>query len=154
MIKELRINQAITADKVLLIDAQGQSQGIVNIDQALYLAFEAGLDLVEVNPHSQPSVVKIIDYGKYQYNIQKQQAKQKSKSKGPEIKEIRSSFKISEHDLDFKIKQARKFFQAGDKVRLSLRLVGREMKFQQKVREMFEKFALQTEAVFEEKIGR
>src|SRR3972149_11611735 len=152
MIKELKINQEIRTDKVLLIDAQGKSQGAVNIDQALYLAFEAGLDLVEVNPHSQPPVVKIIDYGKYQYSIQKQQAKQKSKSRGPEIKEIRLSFKISEHDLDFKINQAKKFFFAGDKVKLSLRLVGREMKFQEKVRGLFEKFALRAGADFEERI--
>lgn len=141
-IKELKVNQEISAQDVYLIDQDGQSQGKVSLDQAMLLAFEAGLDLVEVNAGKDFPITKIMDYGKYRYSQEKLLSKQKSKSKGPDIKEIRLSFKINQHDLDFKIKQAQKFLNAGDKVKVVVKLVGREMMYSQKVTEIINDFKL------------
>lgn len=145
----MKINQKISAPEVFLIDAEGKPQGVVNIDQALYLAYESGLDLVEVNSSSRPPVVKIIDYGKYRYAQEKQESKQRSKSKGPEIKEIRLGLKISEHDLDFKIRQAQKFLDNGDKIKVTVKLIGREMKFQEKAHQLIEEFRSKIAGTFE-----
>jgi len=139
---------------VFLIDAEGVTQGVVNIDQALYLAFEAGLDLVQVNANSNPPVVKIMDHGKYRYTQGKQESKQKSKSKGPELKEIRLGLKINQHDLDFKIKQAERFLEEGNKVKLTVKLIGREMMFGNKVHDLVNNFASRAKASPETKIER
>jgi translation initiation factor IF-3 len=139
---------------VFLIDALGKQQGVVNIDQALYLAYEAELDLVLINANSNPPVVKIMDYGKYRYAQEKQESKQKSKSKGPETKEIRLSLKIDKHDLDFKTKQAERFIAEGNKVKLAIKLIGREMMFQNKVRELIDKFCQKVGAQVESPIER
>lgn len=137
-----------------MIDAEGKRQGAVSIDQALYLAYDAGLDLVLVNAGSTPPVAKIIDYGKYRYAQEKQESKQKSKSKGSETKEIRLSLKIDEHDLNFKTKQAEKFIAEGDKVKLGVKLIGREMMFQNKIRELVEDFCRRANAQVESPIER
>lgn len=139
---------------MFLIDADGIAQGVVNIDQALYLAYEAGLDLIEVNANAKPPVTKIMDYGKYRYVQGKQESKQKSKSKGPELKEIRLSLKINQHDLDFKIKQARRFLEDGDKVKLTVKLIGREMMFANKVHDLINNFANQAQAKPETRLER
>jgi len=139
----------------MLIDHEGKPQGVVGLDQALYLAYENELDLVQVGS-SNPPVVKIMDYGKYRYSQEKQESKQKVKSKGPEIKEVRLSLKISSHDLDFKTKQAKKFLKNGDKVKVTVKLMGREMMFASRVREILENFRAQAEGEFEgsvEKLG-
>ena len=139
---------------MFLIDADGVSQGVVNIDQALYLAYEANLDLVEVNANAKPPVTKIMDYGKYRYMQEKQASKQKSRSKGPEIKEIRLGLKINQHDLDFKIRQAQRFLSQGDKVKLTVKLIGREMMFQSKVNNLINNFLKQAQAISETKVER
>ncbi len=139
-IKELKINQEISSPELRLIDENGKQLGVVSRDQAMYLAYEAELDLAEVNSNSNPPVAKIMDYGKYRYAQEKLESKQKSRSRGPETKEIRLSFKINQHDLDFKKKQAIKFLSDGDKVKISLRLIGREMAFKEKVRDILENF--------------
>ncbi len=139
---------------MFLIDANGVACGVVNIDQALYLAFEEGLDLVEVNPNSNPPVTKIMDYGKYRYAQEKQESKQKSKSKGPELKEIRLGLKINQHDLNFKIKQAQKFLEDGNKVKLTVKLVGREMMFAGRVHDLVNNFTSRAQAEPETKIER
>lgn len=118
------------------------------------MAHEAGLDLAEVNSLASPPVVKILDYGKYRYSLEKQLSRQKSKSKGPEIKEIRLSLKISPHDLDFKLKQAQRFLGSGDKVRVVVKLVGREMMFSPKARELIENFRKKVLAEYETSIER
>lgn len=105
----------------------------------MYLAHEADLDLVQVS-FSNPPVVKILDYGKYLYSQKKLESKQKTKSKSPEIKEVRISLKIDPHDLDFKTKQAQKFLQNGDKVKVAVKLLGREMMFAHRVRDLLNKF--------------
>jgi len=139
---------------VRLIDANGVQQGVVNIDQALYLAFESELDLVLVNASSNPPVAKIIDYGKYRYAQEKQESKQKAKSKGTETKEIRLSLKIDEHDLAFKTKQAERFIKDGDKVKLGIKLIGREMMFQNKVRQLVDDFCQRSGAQVESPVER
>ena len=128
--------------------------GVASIDQARLLAYEAGLDLVEVNSSTTPPVVKIMDHGKYRYSQEKQESRQKSKSKGPAIKEVRLSLKISEHDLDFKTRQAQKFLSSGDKVKVAVRLIGREMMFRHKAYEMIENFRKNIAAEFESPVER
>jgi len=137
----------------LLIDEFGKPFGKVSRDQAFYLAYESDVDLVQVSS-SIPPVVKMMDYGKYRYLQEKLEAKQKTKSKAPEIKEIRLSLKINAHDLDFKIKQAQKFLNSGDKVKVAVKLIGREMIFQAKVREMLENFQTQSGGKFDGAIER
>lgn len=157
-IKELKINQAIDANEVILIDQEGKSQGKVSLDQALYLAYENDLDLVQVSapPAGGAPVVKIMDYGKYRYAQAKQQSRQKVHTRTPEIKEIRIGLKINPHDLDFKMRQAQKFLESGDKVKITVKLMGREMMFRNRVQEILENFKNQTNAEFEgpmEKLG-
>ncbi|MBM2820528.1 MAG: bacterial translation initiation factor-3 [Candidatus Berkelbacteria bacterium] len=120
----------------------------------MILAYEAGLDLVEVNIGANPPVVKIMDYGKYRYSQEKQESKQKSKSRGPELKEIRLSAKISQHDFDFKAKQAQKFLLDGDKVKVGVKLIGREMMFSKRAFDMIENFRDTIGAVNESKVER
>lgn len=141
-----------------MIDQDGKSQGKTNLDQALYLAYENGLDLVQVSgpPAGGPPVVKIMDYGKYRYAQEKQESRQKVKTRAPEIKEIRLGLKINPHDLDFKIRQAQKFLEDGDKVKITVKLMGREMMFSSRVKEILEDFKNQSQAEFEgsiEKLG-
>lgn len=95
-----------------------------------------------------------MDYGKYRYAQEKQESKQKSKSKGPEMKEIRLSLKISPHDLEFKTRQTQKFLDDGDKVKISVKLIGREMMFREKAYQMIEEFRKNTSAEFESKVER
>lgn len=137
----------------MLIDENGKPFGKVSRDQAFYLAYESEVDLVQVSS-SIPPVVKMMDYGKYRYLQEKLEAKQKTKSKAPEIKEVRLSLKINAHDLDFKIKQAQKFLNSGDKVKVAVKLIGREMMFQAKVKEMLENFRTQSNGLFDGPIER
>lgn len=95
-----------------------------------------------------------MDYGKYRYAQEKQESKQKSKSKGPEIKEIRLSLKISSHDLDFKTRQAERFLNEGDKVKVTVKLIGREMMYREKAREMIENFRQNTKTEYESPMER
>lgn len=154
-IKELKINHEIDAEKVFLIDQKGKAQGAVSLDQAQFLAYEAELDLVQINS-ANPPVIKIMDYGKYRYAQEKQESRQKVKTKAPEIKEVRISLKINAHDLDFKTKQAKRFLESGDKVKIVVKLIGREMMFSNRVREVLEKFKILSGGEFEgsiEKMG-
>jgi len=109
--------------------------------QALAMAREKGLDLVEINPTNRPPICKIMDYGKHKYDLSKKQKEQKSRQKECELKEVRLTLKISDHDLSYKAKQAREFFDKGDKVRASLRLRGRENVFYTQAFQVFEKFS-------------
>jgi translation initiation factor IF-3 len=109
--------------------------------KALSMAQEKGLDLVEINPTSRPPICKIMDFGKYKYDLSKKQKEQKSRQKVIELKEVRLTLKISDHDLSYKAKQAREFFDKGDKVRVSLRLRGRENVFYTQAFQVFEKFS-------------
>lgn len=110
----------------MLIDEQGKSLDVVSRDQALILAYEKGLDLVEVGPASKPPVARIVDYGKYQYTKQKKQQKAKAHQKESLLKEVKLGYKTDHHDFQTKAKKAREFLAQGHKVRIFMVLRGRE----------------------------
>ena len=115
---------------VQLIDQDGQNRGVVAYFDALTLAEEAGLDLVEIAPNSDPPVCKILDYGRFRFNEQKKQAEARKKQKTVEVKEIKLRPGIDKHDYDVKMKAVQRFFEEGDKVKVTLRFRGREMAHQ------------------------
>jgi translation initiation factor IF-3 len=125
-----RINREIRVREVQLIDAEGQNRGVVPILEAQQIADEAGLDLVEIVPTAQPPVCKILDYGKFRFLEQKKSAEARKKQKIVEIKEIKLRPGIDEHDYDTKMKAVKRFFEEGDKVKVTLRFRGREMAHQ------------------------
>ena len=110
-----------------MIGADGEQIGIVDINRALNLATEAGYDLVEVSPNSSPPVCKIMDYGKYQYELSKKEKQTKKRQHVIHVKEIRMRPKIETHDFDFKLRHARKFLEAGNRVKMTILFKGREM---------------------------
>ena len=122
-----RANRDIRAPRVQLIDAEGTNLGEVSIEEALAAADEAGLDLVEISPNSVPPVTKITDLGKLKYQGQKKAAEARKKQKTVEIKEIKMRPNIDSHDYDVKMRAVKRFFEDGDKVKLTLRFRGREM---------------------------
>jgi translation initiation factor IF-3 len=122
-----RINEDIRAAKILLIDQNGEKQGIMPITAALEAADEVGLDLVEISPNSDPPVCKILDYGKFKFQEQKKKNEARKRQKTVEIKEIKLRPNIDTHDYDVKAKAMHRFFEEGDKVKVTLRFRGREM---------------------------
>lgn len=110
-----------------LIDAEGNQLGIMSPREALARAEDAGLDLVEVSPTAKPPVCRIMDYGKYRYELSKKQQEAKKKQVVVEVKEIKLRPKTEKHDLDFKIKNIKKFLQQKNKVKVTLRFRGREI---------------------------
>lgn len=126
-IKELLINEQIRDKKVRLIDEDGTQIGIVPINVALEKAQSKNLDLVCISPKANPTVCKIMDYGKYRYDTIKKEKEDKKKQKTIQVKEVRFSVNIETHDLETKANQARKFIQNGDKVKVSARFRGREL---------------------------
>jgi translation initiation factor IF-3 len=125
-----RINDAIVAREVQLIDESGDNLGIVPKREALTRAEEAGLDLVEVG-NSTPPVCKIMDFGKYKYQAQKKASEARKKTKTVEVKEIKLRPNIDTHDYDVKLRSMKRFFDEGDKVKVTLRFRGREMAHQE-----------------------
>ncbi len=125
-----RVNDMITVREVRVIDAEGENRGVLSISDALNLAEEAGLDLVEISPNVDPPVVKVMDYGKYKYELQKKKNEAKKKQKVIEIKEIKMRPNIDQHDYDVKMRAINKFLGEGDKVKVTLRFRGREMAHQ------------------------
>lgn len=117
--------------EVRLIIDTGENIGVVSIEDALARALDAGLDLVEVSPDAAPPVCKIMDYGKYKFQEQKKAAEARKKQKTIEIKEIKMRPAIDDHDYDVKMRAIKRFFEGGDKVKISLRFRGREMAHQQ-----------------------
>jgi len=124
------VNEDIGVPQVLLIDHEGEKRGVVKTEDALKIAVDADLDLVEVSPNTQPPVCKILDYGKYKYQQQKKKAEAKKKQKVVEIKEIKMRPNIDDHDYGVKLKAMKRFFEEGDKVKVTLRFRGREMAHQ------------------------
>ncbi|TCT08810.1 translation initiation factor 3 (bIF-3) [Tepidamorphus gemmatus] len=125
-----RVNREIDSPQVQLILETGDNRGIVSLAEALAMAEAAGLDLVEIAPNSTPPVVKILDFGKYKYQAQKKAAEARKKQKTIEIKEIKMRPNIDTHDYDVKMRAIRRFFEEGDKVKVTLRFRGREMAHQ------------------------
>ncbi|BCN32488.1 translation initiation factor IF-3 [Anaeromicropila herbilytica] len=121
------INEQIRDKEVRLIGEDGEQLGVVAVKDAMKLAKEANLDLVKIAPTAKPPVCKIIDYGKYRYELARKEKEAKKKQKTTEVKEVRLSPNIEDNDLNTKVNQARKFLEKGDKVKVSLRFRGREM---------------------------
>ncbi len=126
-----RSNREIRVPRVQLIDAEGQNLGVVQTDQAMRMAEEAGLDLVEISPNAEPPVCKILDLGKLKYATQKKAAEARKKQKIVEVKEIKMRPNIDTHDYDVKMKAMSRFFEDGDKVKVTLKFRGREMAHQE-----------------------
>jgi translation initiation factor IF-3 len=126
-----RSNRDIRVPNIQLIDAEGKNVGVVNTAEALAMAEEAGLDLVEIVPNAEPPVCKIVDLGRLKYQTQKKAAEARKKQKIVEIKEIKMRPGIDDHDYDVKMRAVRRFFEEGDKVKVTLRFRGREMAHQE-----------------------
>lgn len=142
-----RVNEAIEAPKVQLIDVEGNNVGVVDLDVALERAQAAGLDLVEIAPNSNPPVCKILDFGKYKYQAQKKAAEARKKQKTVEVKEIKMRPNIDTHDYDVKMRSIRRFFEHGDKVKVTLRFRGREMAHQELGLRVLQRVREETEAI-------
>ena len=121
-----RINEDIRVKEVRLIDETGENRGVMSIKEALSLAEEADLDLIEISPQANPPVCKILDYGKYKYEVQKRKNEAKKNQKIVETKELKLRPMIDTHDYEVKIKQAKKFISQGNKVKFTMRFKGRE----------------------------
>src|SRR5256886_8492651 len=126
-----RINDENRSNQVQLIDQTGHNHGPTDIQVALSQAQEAGLDLVEIAPNSVPPVCKLLDYGKYKYQAQKKAAEARKKQKVVEVKEIKLRPMIDDHDYEVKMRSMQRFFEEGDKVKVTLRFRGREMAHQE-----------------------
>ncbi len=121
------INEQIRDREVRVIGQDGEQVGVMSAKEAMKLAKEAGVDLVKIAPNAKPPVCKIVDYGKYRYELARKEKEAKKKQKVTDVKEIRLSPNIEANDLNTKANQARKFLSKGDKVKVSLRFRGREM---------------------------
>ena len=134
-----RTNEEIRVREVQLIDQDGKNHGVIGIREALDIASGAGLDLVEVAPNMNPPVCKILDYGKFKYQEQKKAAEARKKQKVVEVKEIKFRPMIDDHDYDVKMKAVKRFFEEGDKVKVTLRFRGREMAHQELGRQLLDR---------------
>lgn len=139
--KQIIANERIRADKVFLISEEEGKIGEISKEEALRRAREDDMDLVLVNPKTDPPVAKITDLGRLKYESEKKAHKQKMQQKKVETKSIRLSVRISKHDFDFRINQAKKFLEKGNKIKLDLFLKGREKQHPEKAREVLESFA-------------
>lgn len=134
-----RINNEIKVKEVRLIDENGENRGVVSISEALRIADDAGLDLIEISPQAVPPVCKVLDYGKYKYEVQKRKNEAKKNQKVVNIKELKLRPVIDTHDYEVKIKQAKKFLAQGDKVKFTMRFKGREMSANDMGKEILDK---------------
>ena len=140
-ISELMINEQIRDKEVRVIGEDGDQLGIMSAKEAMKLAEDAGLDLVKIAPTAKPPVCKIVDYGKYRYELARKEKEAKKKQKTMQVKEIRLSTFIETHDVEVKAKNASKFLKAGDKVKVSLRFRGRERDYTAKGMDVMNQFA-------------
>ncbi len=147
IIQKPRVNQQIKSPKVRLINQEGKQVGIKTLEEALAEAEKEGLDLVEVGARANPPVCKIMDFGKYLYQKTKQEQKQKKASKVGKLKIIRLSPRIGEHDLEIKLKKAKKFLTKGNKVRFMVLFRGREST--QRGRELLDQITLKLQEISE-----
>jgi len=151
-----RVNKDIEAEQVLLIDQNGEKQGMMPLHAALDAASEAGLDLVEVAPNPKAPVCKILDYGKLRFQEQKKRSEAKKKQKSADLKEIKMRPNIDVHDYQVKARAMTRFFDQGDKVKVTIRFRGREMAHQDRGRALLERvredFADTAKVEFEPKV--
>ena len=138
--QELPINEQIRVNKVNVIDENGEKKGLMDTRDALELAFSKKLDLVMVSPNPQMPVCKIMNYGKYKFEQAKREKEARKKQKAVEVKEIRITPNIEQHDFEFKAKNARKFIEDGNKVKITLKFRGREVNYIKLGEEVLNKF--------------
>ncbi len=139
-----RVNEEIRAREVMLIDAEGRKVGVTPIDQALAIAQEQGVDLVEVAPEANPVVCKVVDYGKYRYQLEKREKKQR---KSASLKEMKFTIQTGEHDFNTKLSRIRKFLKDGDKVRVTIFFKGRQIIHSDKGEEMLQRVVQSTQDI-------
>lgn len=135
------VNEQIRSKEVRLIGKDGEQVGVISRDEALRIAEQENLDLVLVSPNAKPPVARVIDYGKYRYEQQKREKEQRKNQKTVNVKEIRLSPTIDDHDFDTKMRQGRGFVEKGDKVKVSIRFRGRAITHKDIGREVLERFA-------------
>ena len=140
-------NNRINSPEVQVIASNGENLGILNTNEAIAMAKEEGLDLIEIAPNAKPPVCKIIDMGKYKYDIQKKANKAKKKQKKIELKEIKLRPVTEIHDYKFKIKNAQKFISKGDKVKFTIRFKGRELQHSHLGNELMNKIKEDMQAI-------
>ena len=132
-------NNRINSPEVQVINSEGENLGVINTNEAIAMAKEEGLDLIEIAPNANPPVCKIIDMGKYKYDAQKKANVAKKKQKKIELKEIKMRPVTETHDYDFKVKNAKKFIAKGDKVKFTVRFKGRELQHSHLGKELMDK---------------
>tara|TARA_B100001093_G_scaffold333804_1_gene318773 strand:- start:161 stop:706 length:546 start_codon:yes stop_codon:yes gene_type:complete len=140
-------NNRINSPEVQVIGSSGENLGILNTNEAISMAKEEGLDLIEISPNAKPPVCKIIDMGKYKYDAQKKANKAKKKQKIVLLKEIKLRPVTETHDYQFKIKNAQKFISKGDKVKFTIRFKGRELQHSHLGRELMDKIKIDMQEV-------
>lgn len=151
--KSVRINRAIRGNEIRVIGQDGEQLGIMSPKEALALAEEAGVDLVEISPNANPPVAKTIDWGKYQYQKMKEQKKNKRNSKSADLKQMRFGLKIGDGDLEIKLRKIRGFLKDGHKVKIQIVFKGREMAHKDLGFDMAKKIIslLEDDAILEQK---
>ena len=142
-----RVNQLIDEPAVVVINEDGDNLGTMGVEEAIAMAQDAGLDLVEVAPNSKPPVCKILDFGKYKYQAQKKANEARKKQKTVDVKEIKMRPNIDTHDYDVKMRNILRFFEDGDKVKVTLRFRGREMAHQELGLLLLQKVRAETEEI-------
>jgi translation initiation factor IF-3 len=138
------VNERVKSAEIRLIGAEGENVGVVTPAQAMVMAQQAGLDLVEISPNANPPVCKIMDFGKFKYEQQKRESEARKKQKTIEVKEVKFRPNTDTHDYEVKMRNVFKFLEAGDKVKVTLRFRGREMAHQNLGRELLERVAEDT----------
>ena len=138
--QDLPINEQIRAKEVQIIDDEGKKVGPISLNEALDMAYERKLDLVLVAPNNDVPICKLMNYGKYKFEQAKREKEAKKKQKTFELKEIRITPNIEEHDFDFKCKNAKKFIEDGNKVKVTVRFRGRELNYVKLGEEVLNKF--------------
>ncbi|MBI2255987.1 MAG: translation initiation factor IF-3 [Proteobacteria bacterium] len=140
-----RVNHQINVREVRLVKEDGEMLGVVSTREALTMAADAGLDLVEISPTAVPPVCKILDYGKFKYEAQKRKNEAKKKQKVIEVKEIKMRPGIEEHDYEVKMRAIKSFLEEGDKVKVTMRFRGREMMHQELGMKVLDKVRVELE---------
>ena len=151
--KSIRINQEIRAEQLRIIGPSGEQLGVMSLSEALKIAEEAGVDLIEISPNADPPVAKVVDWGKYQYQKMKEQQKNRKHAKTIELKQMRMGLKIGANDLEIKLRKIREFLSEGHKVKIFILFHGREMAHQELGYVMVDKIVAQLEeyAILEQK---
>ncbi|WP_081621759.1 MULTISPECIES: translation initiation factor IF-3 [unclassified Thioalkalivibrio] len=137
--KTVRLNDQITSSKIRLIDAEGENRGITTSEEALDMARDSGLDLVEISPNAEPPVCRIMDYGKYKFEQSKKAQEARKKQKQIQIKEVKFRPGTDEGDYNVKLRNLRRFLENGDKAKVTIRFRGREMRHQELGNQLLDK---------------